>query len=73
MRANALDYVRAERDWRVNVARYVENGGALLVPRGDGSYDAIPRGATRSTLVRALDEIAREAMQRLILDGRIQR
>jgi mannosyl-3-phosphoglycerate phosphatase len=38
----------------------VENGGALLVPRGDGRYDSIPRSAPRPALVAALAEIARE-------------
>jgi mannosyl-3-phosphoglycerate phosphatase len=42
-------------------ALIVENGGAILVPRAGGGYEAIARGAERATLVRALAEIGREA------------
>jgi len=39
----------------------VENGGAILLPRRDGGYDAIARGAGHQELLAALAEIGREA------------
>lgn len=38
----------------------VENGGALVIPRGDGSYDFVARGEPRPRLVAALAEIDAE-------------
>ena len=38
----------------------VENGGALVIPRGDGSYDCVARSERRPRLVAALAEIDAE-------------
>jgi hypothetical protein len=38
----------------------VENGGAVLLPRGGGGYDTIELGLGREVLVRALAEMASE-------------
>jgi mannosyl-3-phosphoglycerate phosphatase len=39
----------------------VENGGAILMPREDGGWEAIARGVAHAQLRRALEEIALEA------------
>ncbi|HEY7599250.1 MAG TPA: HAD-IIB family hydrolase [Candidatus Limnocylindrales bacterium] len=38
----------------------VENGGAILLPREGGGYDAVARGVARAALVQALEEVGRE-------------
>lgn len=56
----AAEMIPLAREIGPGLALIVENGGAVLIPRDDGTYDSILLGAERAILVQALAEISRE-------------